>query len=303
MGKNKLRKFAEMETFPNVFQCGARNMEYTVETRRWCVSPEELSIPPSGGEGALAMKGNWRTSFFKNDNPIVLELGCGRGEYTVGLAALYPEKNFIGVDIKGARMWAGAKEAVEKNMPNVAFLRTNIEMLPAFFAPNEVDEIWITFPDPQMKKATKRLTSTYFMNRYRQLLKDNGIIHLKTDSPFLFTYTSEMVKLNQLPILTCTDNLYASRDAIHGVSPDSNAVETHQWCVSPVLGLKTHYEKQWLERGLTIKYIQFRLPHTGSLQEPEIDIEYDSYRSYGRNQRPKTNTPKQTNTIPTHHQQ
>ncbi len=258
MGKNKLRKFAEMETFSNVFQCGARDVE---------TAPE-----------VLAMKGNWRANFFKNDNPIVLELGCGRGEYTVGLAALYPEKNFIGVDIKGARMWAGAKEAVEKNMPNVAFLRTNIEMLPAFFAANEVDEIWITFPDPQMKKATKRLTSTFFMNRYRQLLQDDGIIHLKTDSPFLFTYTSEMVKLNQLPILTCTDNLYA--------------VETSSPSVSQVLGLKTHYEKQWLERGMTIKYIQFRLPHTGELQEPEIDIEHDSYRSYGRNQRPKTTSSK-----------
>ncbi len=276
MGKNKLRKFAEMETFPNVFQCGARNI-YPSRDAIHGVSSEN-TMPSSGEEEALSMKGNWRTSFFKNDNPIVLELGCGRGEYTVGLAALYPEKNFIGVDIKGARMWAGAKEAVEKNMPNVAFLRTNIEMLPAFFAANEVDEIWITFPDPQMKKATKRLTSTFFMNRYRQLLQDNGIIHLKTDSPFLFTYTSEMVKLNQLPILTCTDNLYAV-----GTSSDG---------VSPVLGLKTHYEKQWLERGMTIKYIQFRLPHAGELQEPEIDIEHDSYRSYGRNQRPKTTSSK-----------
>ncbi len=251
MGKNKLRKFAEMETFPNVFQCGARDI---------ATAPE-----------VVAMKGNWRQNFFHNDHPIVLELGCGRGEYTVGLAALYPDKNFIGVDIKGARMWAGAKEAIEKQMPNVAFLRTNIEMLPAFFSTDEIDEIWITFPDPQMKKATKRLTSTYFMNRYRQVLKDNGTIHLKTDSPFLFTYTSEMVCLNHLPTRVCTDNLY-----------NSNYTDT-------VLSLKTHYEKQWLERGMTIKYIQFHLPHEGQLQEPEIDIEHDSYRSYGRNQRPKNN--------------
>ncbi len=250
MGKNKLRKFAEMETFPNVFQCAARD------------------IPSSSIS-------NWRTNFFHNQNPIVLELGCGRGEYTVGLAELYPEKNFIGVDIKGARMWAGAKEAIEKNLPNVAFLRTNIEMLPAFFSTDEIDEIWITFPDPQMKKATKRLTSTYFMNRYRQVLKDNGIIHLKSDSPFLFTYTSEMVRLNNLPILACTDNLYNVTLPLRGELEGA------------VRQLKTHYEKQWLERGMTIKYIQFRLPQAGDLQEPEIEIEHDSYRSYGRNQRPK----------------
>ncbi len=286
MGKNKLRKFAEMETFPNVFQCGARDM-YTSRDAIHGVS----SIDTTTKDEALAMKGNWRATFFKNNNPIVLELGCGRGEYTVGLAALYPEKNFIGVDIKGARMWAGAKEAIEKQMPNVAFLRTNIEMLPAFFATDEVDEIWITFPDPQMKKATKRLTSTYFMNRYRQLLKDNGIIHLKTDSPFLFTYTSEMVRLNNLPTLTRTDNLYTSRDAIHGVfsdnMPSSPLQGGQEGGLKAALSLKTHYEKQWLDRGLTIKYIQFRLPHAGELQEPEIEIEHDSYRSYGRNQRPK----------------
>ncbi len=255
MGKNKLRKFAEMETFRNVFQCGARDMETAQEV--------------------LAMKGNWRKNFFHNDNPIVLELGCGRGEYTVGLAELYPDKNFIGVDIKGARMWAGAKEAIEKNLPNVAFLRTNIEVLTNFFSPDEIDEIWITFPDPQMKKATKRLTSTYFMNRYRQVLKNEGIIHLKTDSPFLFIYTSEMVKLNNLPIIVCTDNLYKK------TLPQWGEME------GAILSLKTHYEKQWLDRGMTIKYIQFRLPQSGELQEPDIEIEHDSYRSYGRNQRPK----------------
>ncbi len=263
MGKNKLRKFAEMETFSNVFQCGARDF-YTHDM--------SISLPAYGASEVLAMKGNWRANFFHNDNPIVLELGCGRGEYTVGLAELYPEKNFIGVDIKGARMWAGAKEAIEKNLSNVAFLRTNIEVLTNFFSSDEIDEIWITFPDPQMKKATKRLTSTYFMNRYRQVLKDNGIIHLKSDSPFLFNYTSEMVKLNNLATVVCTDNLYASN------------------YTDAVLSLKTHYEKQWLERGMTIKYIQFRLPHAGELQEPDIEIEHDSYRSYGRNQRPKQNS-------------
>ena len=168
MGKNKLKKFAEMETFTNVFQCG-------VQAQRDPIA------------------GHWRERFFHNDHPIVLELGCGRGEYTVGLAQKYPEKNFIGVDIKGARMWAGAKQAMQEGLSNVAFLRTNIEFIISFFAAGEVDEIWITFCDPQMKKATKRLTSTYFMQRYQQIMKPNGPIHLKTDSPFLYTYTMEML--------------------------------------------------------------------------------------------------------------
>ena len=161
MAKNKLKKFAEMETFSNVFQ------------------PSALSQHP--------IAGRWRADYFHNDRPIVLELGCGRGEYTVGLSRKYPDKNFIGVDIKGARMWAGAKEAETEGLQNVAFLRTNIEFITSFFTKDEVDEIWITFCDPQMKKATKRLTSTYFMQRYQQIMKPNGVIHLKTDSPFLYT--------------------------------------------------------------------------------------------------------------------
>ena len=188
MGKNKLKKFAEMETFHNVFQCGAR---------------EVVDDSP-----VTQMVGHWRDSYFHNENPIVLELGCGRGEYTVGLAQRDPNKNYIGIDIKGARMWAGAKQAELAGMKNVAFLRTNIEMLSSFFAANEVDEIWITFPDPQMKKATKRLTATYFMQRYRQLLRPNGLVHLKTDSPFLYAYTQAMVKENQYPLLVDTDDLY-----------------------------------------------------------------------------------------------
>ena len=188
MGKNKLKKFAEMETFHNVFQCGARE---TLE-----------------GNPVVAMRGKWHEEYFHNDNPIVLELGCGRGEYTVGLAAKYPEKNYIGIDIKGARMWAGAKQAELAGMKNVAFLRTNIEMLTHFFAPNEVAEIWITFPDPQMKKATKRLTSTYFMQRYAELLVENGLLQLKTDSPFLYTFTQAMVKENNYPLLVDTSDLY-----------------------------------------------------------------------------------------------
>ena len=233
-----------METFHNVFQCGAREM---VED-----SP------------VVAMRGKWHEEYFYNNNPIVLELGCGRGEYTVGLAAQNPNKNYIGIDIKGARMWAGAKQAELAGMKNVAFLRTNIEMLSHFFAPNEVAEIWITFPDPQMKKATKRLTSTYFMQRYTQLLFANGIIHLKTDSPFLYTYTQAMVKENSYPLLVDTDDLYAAK-------PTADIDEARS--------LQTHYEHQWLDRGLTIKYIAWQLPAEPSLIEPNIEIEKDTYRS------------------------
>ena len=242
MGKNKLKKFAEMETFHNVFQ------------------------PPYDPE----LAGHWRDHYFHNENPVVLELGCGRGEYTVGLAERYPEKNFIGVDIKGARMWAGAKEAEIKELKNVAFLRTNIEFITEFFAAGEVDEIWITFCDPQMKKATKRLTSTYFMQRYHRIVKPGGLIHLKTDSPFLYTYTTEMLRLNPYPVVAQTDDLYAdSLDSID-VFRDARA-------------LQTHYEKQWLDRGMKIKYIEWRLDPLARWEEPVIEIEKDTYRSYGRN--------------------
>ena len=253
MSKNKLRKFAEMETLPNVFQCTARHI---------------------GTEADLdMMRGRWNSLYFNNTNPIVLELGCGHGEYTVGLAQLFPDTNFIGVDIKGARMWSGAKQAHQLGLANAAFLRTNIEMLPHFFAEDEVSEIWLTFPDPQMKKATKRLTSTYFLERYRQLLRDNGLIHLKTDSPFLFTYTSELLKANHITPVCITDDLYNSQFTIHN---SQLANDNYQ-----LLSLKTHYEQLWLSRGLTIKYLQFALPREGRLVEPEVEIEKDNYRSVG----------------------
>lgn len=249
MGKNKLRKFAEMETFANVIQCSAGETP-------------DMNTPHM-------MAGKWNSAFFHNDNPIVLELGCGRGEYTVGLAQMFPDKNFIGVDIKGARIWAGAKQATESGMSNVGFLRTNIEFLTRFFAQNEVDEIWITFPDPQMKKATKRLTSSYFMQRYQQIMKDGGLVNLKTDSPFLYEYTCEMVKANDYKVEVATNNLY------------------HSDFTDDILNLKTHYEHQWLDRGMTIKYISFHLVHKQNLIEPEVDIEKDNYRSYGRNYQSK----------------
>ena len=252
MSKGKLAKFADMATYPHVFEYPYSAVD---------------DVP-------FEMKGRWGSDFFKNNHPIVLELGCGRGEYTVGLARRYPEKNFIGVDIKGARMWTGATEALREGLPNAAFLRTNIEIIDRFFAPGEVDEIWLTFSDPQMKKATKRLTSTYFMNRYRKFLKPGGVIHLKTDSNFMFTYTKCMVEENTLPVEFLTADLYHS-----GMDDD-------------ILGIRTYYEQQWLDRGLDIKYIKFRLPQEGELREPDVEIELDDYRSYNRSKRSGLKTSK-----------
>jgi tRNA (guanine-N7-)-methyltransferase len=217
------------------------------------------------------MKGHWREQYFHNDHPIVLELGCGKGEYTVELAKLYPDINFIGVDIKGARMWTGATQALHEGLKNVAFLRTNIEIIERFFSENEVQEIWLTFSDPQMKNPRKRLTSTYFMERYRKFLVDGGIIHLKTDSNFLFTYTTYMVEHNHLPVLLSTRDLY---------SEDSENSE-----YSEAASIQTYYESMWIARGLNIKYMKWRLPRTGTLSEPDVEIELDDYRSYHRTKR------------------
>ena len=249
MGKGKLQKFAEMETFPNVFQYPFSVIE----------------------EKPFEMKGKWHQDYFNNNHPIVLELGCGKGEYTVELARLYPEMNFIGVDIKGARMWTGAKMALEEKLTNVAFLRNNIDIIDLFFDKDEVQEIWLTFSDPQMKNPRKRLTSSFFMERYRRFLVDNGIVHLKTDSFFLYTYTSLMVQVNNLPLLFCTDDLY------HTEGLDD--------ATKKILSIQTYYESMWIERGLNIKYIKFQLPHEGLLQEPDVEIPLDDYRSYHRPKR------------------
>ncbi|MFI3315827.1 MAG: tRNA (guanosine(46)-N7)-methyltransferase TrmB, partial [Rikenellaceae bacterium] len=188
MGKDKIRRFAENETF------------------KCMVQPEFNDIYGS----SYALKGRWREDFFKNDNPIVLELGCGRGEYTVGLAKAYPDKNFIGVDIKGARMWRGARTITDENIPNGGFLRTRIEFISSFFAENEVDEIWITFPDPQLKKnrVKKRLTSPMFLPLYSKFLKPEGSVNLKTDSLHLHLYTKEVIKHNSLEQLIANDDIY-----------------------------------------------------------------------------------------------
>lgn len=215
-------------------------------------------------KSGFSMKGRWHSDFFHNGHPIVLELGCGKGEYTVGLAKAFPQYNYIGVDIKGARMWTGAKQAQSEHMTNVAFLRTDIELLTHFFDADEVAEIWITFPDPQMKKVRKRLTSTRFLNLYRQVMTDGGAVHLKTDSPFLYTYTHALAEANHLDTITDTADLYGSGEA------------------SDILKIRTFYEQQWLDRGLTIKYISFRLDHDTTLTEPDIEIEFDTYRSFSR---------------------
>lgn len=241
MGKNKLAKFGEMERFENVIQVPYKKLQ----------------------QENFYLKGKWATDFFKNAYPIILELGCGKGEYTVELAEKNPLVNYIGVDIKGARMHVGAKQALAKNLKNVAFLRTNIEIINHFFGGEEIAEIWLTFPDPQMKKSRKRLTSTAFLKLYKQFLKIDGIVHLKTDSNFQYTYTSELVHLNQFEILAETNNLYESD------------------LLNDTLQIKTFYEKQWLSRGITIKYIAFKLDEK-EFAEPEIEIEKDEYRSFGR---------------------
>ena len=252
MGKNKFEKFADMASYPHVFEYPYSAVD---------------DVP-------FDMKGNWHGLFFKYVHLIVLDLVCGRGEETVGLGRMFPDKNFIGVDIKGARMWTGATESLQSEMKNVAFLRTNIEIIDRFFASDEVSEIWLTFSDPQMKKATKRLTSTYFMERYRKFLKNDGIVHLKTDSNFMFTYTRYMIERNRLPVDVMTEDLY------------------HSGMADEILSIKTYYEQQWLDRGLNIKYIKFHLPQAGELQEPDVEIELDEYRSYNRSKRSGLQTSK-----------
>lgn len=254
MGKNKLAKFADMQAYPNVF-------EYPFHVL------ENAECP---------MRGKWNVEVFGNSNPITLELGCGRGEYAVGLAQNCSDRNFIGVDIKGARMWTGATQALNEKLGNVAFLRTEIENIDRIFASGEADTIWLTFSDPQMKRAQKRMTSTYFLKRYRNFLKDGGVINVKTDSNFLFTYTKYVVSENNLPLLCISDDVYAENSGVP----------------AEVTSLQTYYEQQWRGRGIKIKFISFALPHNGELHEPDVEIPLDSYRSYNRQKRSSLETSK-----------
>jgi len=224
MGKDKLKRFAEMEHFDNVFQ----------------PSMEEVK------EG-FRMKGKWQTDFFKNENPIVLELGCGRGEYTVGMAQRFPNKNFIGIDIKGSRIWRGAKTGVEDKMPNVAFVRSKIDFIEHLFAENEVSEIWLTFSDPQPKRPRKRLTSKLFVDRYRKIMVDNGVVNIKTDSDLLFESTLEQIEEHSYKSLLSSWDVYGEM------------VLTCEEDLKDLMSIKTFYEQKWLEEGKKIKFAKFKI--------------------------------------------
>ena len=220
MAKNKLKKFAELKTFDHV-----------------------IEPPIDEPNKSFDLKGQWNKFFFKNENPIVLELGCGRGEYTVSLAQKFLKKNFIGIDVKGSRIWSGAKESQEKKLTNVGFLRTRIDLIQKYFSKNEIDEIWITFPDPQLKRSRlkKRLTHPKFLKLYNQILKPNSVIHLKTDNQFLHGFTLGVIAGEGHQLIDSTNDLYASE-----VERDN-------------LDIKTYYEKIFLSKGMPITYLKFIL--------------------------------------------
>jgi len=235
MAKRKLKKFAEVSAFNNCFF---------------------LSFEGSRAEG-LPLKGKWHKEYFKNNNPIVVELGCGKGEYTVGLAKRFPGKNFIGVDIKGNRIWTGAKTAIENKMNNVAFIRTRIDFIESCFSENEVDEIWITFPDPQPQKTRirNRLTNMMFINRYKIILKKGGFVNLKTDNEPFYQYTKEVVAENKLQLIDATNDLYGRVQA--GIS--SSGVENTTARDEALTNIKTYYEKKFSDLGFKICYLKFKL--------------------------------------------
>jgi len=218
--KNKLQRFAENLTFQNLFQ-----YRY-----------EEII-------NGFFLKGEWNKAFFKNDHSLILELGCGKGEYTIGMARRYPEKNFIGVDIKGARLWRGLKTAQEENLKNVAFVRTRIELSEYYFGQQEVDELWIIFPDPQIKasRERKRLTSPRFLKRYTRFLKPDAVIHLKTDALLLYDYTLGIIEQGGHTLLDANEDIYGS-----GMDNEMTQIQTF-------------YEKKWLEYGTKIRMLTFKL--------------------------------------------
>ena len=252
MGHGKLKKFAENETFRCLLQPDASSVLAKPEGSRELVLRDH------------AIKGNWNRDMFEKPQPIVLELGCGKGDYTIALARRHPEMNFIGVDIKGARLWKGAKEATEQAMGNVAFLRTRIEFIDAFFGPGEVSEIWLTFSDPQLRGSENaRLTSPLFLQRYSRFLKPGGIVHLKTDSRFLYEYTQSVIRANGLPVLASGVDIYNAPLAVPGgVAPvisSGDGVGASLPDLPAVFEVQTFYESMFLKMGLPITYLAFRL--------------------------------------------
>lgn len=229
MGKGKLKRFKDNDTFDNVFQPRFNELYNTT----------------------YYMKGKWASDYFKNNNPIILELGCGKGEYTVALAQKNPNINYIGVDIKGARLWRGAKTAYENKMKNVAFIRSSIELIEAVFDKDEISEIWLTFSDPQPKKAKKRLSSSNFLNKYRKFIKNNGIIHIKTDNKPLYEYSYALAIENQFTINYNSDDVY-----------------TDNSLPAEITEVQTFYEKQFLAQGLNINYLEYKLNNKIEIIEP-----------------------------------
>ncbi len=249
MGHDKLRKFAENETFKCLLQPSA---EEALADGFFNLRDHEI-------------KGHWNERMFDAPRPIVLELGCGKGEYTIDLALRNPGCNYIGVDIKGARLWKGAKYATQNHLGNVAFLRTRIEFITAYFAPGEVSEIWLTFSDPQFRSENSRLTSPMFLERYRSFMKPGGIVHLKTDSMFLHRYSRAVAECNGLRVLGCTEDLYGTpREAL--AMPDET--------VGALYEVQTFYEKMFLEQGYKITYLSFVIDHDGPFIHPDFDEEY-----------------------------
>lgn len=260
MGHDKLRKFAENETFSCLLQPEASSVLDKVEGSNSLTLKEH------------PIKGHWNERMFAAAQPIVLELGCGKGEYTIDLSRREPSLNYIGVDIKGARLWKGAKFATENHLPNVAFLRTRIEFIEAFFAPEEVSEIWLTFSDPQMKSENCRLTSPLFLERYRKFLKMGGIVHLKTDSRFLYEYSKAVAEQNGLRILASTNDLYGTgRQDLSDCALRSVAGES---AIDALFEVQTFYERMFTAQGYKITYLSFVIDHEGPYLHPEFDSDY-----------------------------
>lgn len=260
MGHDKLRKFAENETFSCLLQPEASSVLDKIEGSNSLILKEH------------PIKGHWNEKMFKANQPIVLELGCGKGEYTIDLSRREPSLNYIGVDIKGARLWKGAKFATENHLPNVAFLRTRIEFIEAFLAPGEVSEIWLTFSDPQMKSENCRLTSPLFLERYRKFLKNGGIVHLKTDSRFLYEYSRAVAEQNNLKILARTDDLYGTgRADLSDCALRSVAGES---AIDALFEVQTFYERMFTAQGYRITYLSFVIDHEGPYLHPEFDSDY-----------------------------